>query len=63
MSNAPAPERLAFSPDEAAAALGLGRTTIYQLLTAGAIRSVKVGKRRLIPRNALDEFLDESGAA
>lgn len=37
--------------------MGLGRTTFYGLIANGAIRTVKVGGRRLIPVDAIDEFL------
>jgi len=42
--------------EEAARALGLGRTSVYHELMAGRLRSVKVGRRRLVPGDALDEF-------
>jgi excisionase family DNA binding protein len=45
---------------EAAARLGVGRTTVYELLSAGQIRSVKVGRRRLIPATALAEYVNHS---
>lgn len=44
---------------EAAESLSLGRTTIYELLRSGQLRSVKVGARRFIPRAALEEFVDD----
>lgn len=47
---------------EAAARLGVGRTTVYELITAGEIRSVKVGRRRLIPATALNEYVTERTA-
>jgi excisionase family DNA binding protein len=50
----------AVSIDGAARLLGLGRSSLYDLLETGRIRSVKVGSRRLVPTAALDEFL--SGA-
>ena len=53
---APAPDRL-LSIDEAAAALGLGRTALYSEIAAGRARSVKVGRRRLIPAGAIAEFI------
>ncbi|MEO1330683.1 MAG: helix-turn-helix domain-containing protein [Pseudomonadota bacterium] len=49
--------RLAVSASEAAQLVGLGRTTIYRALNAGALRSVKVGGRRLIRIDALDAWL------
>jgi excisionase family DNA binding protein len=41
-------EPLAVSPAEAARLAGLGRTTIYAALGSGALKSLKIGKRRLI---------------
>lgn len=51
------PARLSYGIDEAARALGLGRTTIYALIGEGLLRSIKVGNRRLIPASALESFL------
>jgi len=36
---------------------GLGRTRIYEELTSGRLKSVKVGSRRLIPASMFDEWL------
>lgn len=49
--------RLLLTVEEAADLLHLGRTRCYQLVMGGAIRSVKVGRRRLIVRAGLDEFV------
>lgn len=40
--------RIAFSVAETAEATGLGRTTVYQLIRDGRLRSVKIGNRRLV---------------
>lgn len=50
-------ERLAVSVEEAAAMSGLGRTTIYLALGEGSLRSLKVGKRRLIRVEALKAWM------
>lgn len=50
------PERLLSIP-EAAASLGLSRTATYGELQAGRLRSLKVGRRRLIPAHAIGEFI------
>lgn len=50
---------LLLSVDEAARLLGIGRTVVYRLLSQGNLRSVKVGGRRLVPRSAVDAFVDE----
>jgi excisionase family DNA binding protein len=49
--------RLAVSPREAAKYLGVGHDAIYQLLNQGRVRSVKLGRRRLIPMSELERFL------
>jgi len=49
-----APDRL-LSIAQAAEALGVSRSTLYVELDAGRLRSVKVGRRRLIPASAIGE--------
>ena len=51
-------ERLAYSPTEVAAALGVTRQHIQNLINRGEIPSTKLGRRRLIPRSFLDQFGD-----
>jgi excisionase family DNA binding protein len=51
------PCRLALSMSEAAEALGIGRSMIYQLASSGELPSIHIGKRRLIPVHALDEWI------
>lgn len=43
--------------EDAAQALALGRTKIYELLETGTLRSVKIGRARRIPVDALHEFV------
>ena len=50
-------EPLAVSPAEAVRLAGLGRTTIYAALGSGALKSLKIGKRRLIAHDALRSWL------
>lgn len=40
----------------------LGRTKVYELLSAGAIRAIKVGRRTLIPATEVQAFLERLGA-
>lgn len=58
------PARLV-SVEAAAAALGIARTSCYDLISTGRLRSVTVGRRRLVPVQALDEFVQNAleGAA
>lgn len=53
----PTTERLAVSPSEAARLAGIGRTTLYEAIGSGALRSLKIGKRRLITVEALRDWL------
>jgi excisionase family DNA binding protein len=54
--NAPA-ERLAYSPDEATDVLGICRELAHELLRTGPLGSAKAGRRRLIGKHHLEEFL------
>jgi excisionase family DNA binding protein len=49
------PDRL-LSIEQAARALSIGRTALYSEIGAGRIRSVKVGRRRLVPSSAISEI-------
>lgn len=37
--------------------LGIGRNTAYELMRSGQIRSIHVGRKIRIPRDAVAEFL------
>jgi excisionase family DNA binding protein len=43
--------------NEAATALGLGRSLVYTLIATGEITSIKIGRARRIPPSAIDEFI------
>jgi excisionase family DNA binding protein len=49
--------RLAYSVDEAALLTGLSRDLLYDEMRRGNLASVKVGRRRLITRQHLNQFL------
>lgn len=46
------------STEQARARLAIGRTKLYELLDNGAIKSVKIGRRRLVVSESLDAFID-----
>jgi len=52
------PDRL-LSIDQAAEALGIGRSRLYDELAAGRLRSVKLGRRRLVPSSAIEVYITE----
>lgn len=53
------PDRLL---DVAAAArtLGVGRSALYSELSAGRLRSLRVGRRRLVPSSAIAEYIADA---
>ncbi len=50
-------EKRAYRIDEFCAAYGLGRTKVYELIKRGALRTVLVGGRRLVPVEAGEALL------
>ena len=53
-------ERLAYSVDEAARLTGLSRDLLYDEMRRGNLTYLKVGRRRLITRHHLQQFLGNS---
>ena len=40
---------------DVATRLAIGRTTVYELIANGGLRTIKIGRCRRIPESALDE--------
>jgi excisionase family DNA binding protein len=57
-----APDRL-LSVEEASELLGIGRTACYELIARGKLRSVKVGRRRLVAASDLAAYIEATRAA
>lgn len=53
----PAVAAVLYRVDEAAEALRLSRSQLYELIRSGRSRTVKCGRRRLVPVSALDEYV------
>jgi excisionase family DNA binding protein len=49
--------RQTFTIDEAAAQLGIGRNLAYKLASEGGLPVVRLGKRLLVPKAALEKLL------
>ena len=45
--------------EPAAEVVGISRSTMYRLMNDGSIRSVHIGRRRLIERAELDRFVGQ----
>jgi excisionase family DNA binding protein len=52
-------ESLTLSVTECAKILGLGRNSTYMAVARGEIPVVRIGKRLLIPKKALERMLQE----
>ena len=51
---------IAYRVDQAALALSLSRSAIYELIRSGRLRSIKQGSRRLVPVAALNEYVERA---
>jgi excisionase family DNA binding protein len=56
-------DKLLLTPTEAAHALGIGRSKLYELLQAGVLDSVLIGSCRRIPTDALARYIERLQAA
>ena len=59
-------EPLLLSVDAGSQAIGVGRSIFYEMLLRNEIPSIKIGKRRLVSRRALEEYVtrrESEGAA
>jgi excisionase family DNA binding protein len=52
-------EKLLLTITEAAEAIGLGRSKVYELVAAGVIESVQIGRSRRIPVQAIHRYVDQ----
>lgn len=49
---------LLLTPEQAAELLQVGRTVMFALLDTGEVESVKIGRLRRIPRDAVTTYVD-----
>ncbi|MFC2063074.1 helix-turn-helix domain-containing protein [Chloroflexota bacterium] len=54
-------ERLCVTVPEAAKMLGVSRNFAYELVRQGKLPALELGKRKLIPRVALEKMLEKAG--
>jgi len=56
-TEAPGIERLLLTPEEVAETLGVGRSTVYDLMRLRVLPSVKIGRARRVPVSSLREYV------
>lgn len=49
--------RLLHPIPDASEQLGIGRSTMYELIAEGTLRTVKIGRRTLIPHEELERYV------
>ena len=49
-------DKLLYTPEEAAELLGIGRTRLFELIAKGRLESVRLGRSRRVPGDALRSF-------
>jgi excisionase family DNA binding protein len=54
-------EQLTLTVEEAARALGINRNSAYEAARNGELPSIKIGRRILVPRAALERMLESAG--
>jgi excisionase family DNA binding protein len=54
-------EPLAYRVNDFCRVSGLGRTTVYSLIAEGKLAAIKIGGRRLIPREAALALIADGG--
>ncbi|GAA3235913.1 helix-turn-helix domain-containing protein [Actinocorallia longicatena] len=57
MTGRPIPPARAFTVEQTAQILGVGRDTVYGLLRTGQLRSIKIGRLRRITQEHITAFL------
>ena len=54
-------EQLTFSVSQTAKLLGVSRNGAYEAIARGQVPSIRIGRRLLVPRIALERMLGEAG--
>ena len=55
--------KLAYRIDEACQAMGIGRTSLYELAKAGQLTLIKIAGRTLVPRSEIERLTRVDRAA
>ncbi len=50
-------DKLLLTPEEAAQVLGVSRSKMYELIARRAVKSVKIGSLRRVPKSALEDYV------
>ena len=56
-------ERLTLTVEEAGRLLGISRALAYELVARGELPSLRLGRRIVVPRRALERLVDDAGTS
>ncbi|MGW2862496.1 helix-turn-helix domain-containing protein [Streptomyces sp. NPDC001205] len=51
-------DQILYKPEEAASALRVGRSTVYEQIRLGRLRTITIGRRRLVPPEYVAEYIE-----
>jgi excisionase family DNA binding protein len=55
--------KMAYRVNEACECLGIGRTSLYELVKAGDLKLIKIAGRSLVPRSEIERLISVDRAA
>jgi excisionase family DNA binding protein len=55
-------DRKTYDVEEAGRLLGIGRNQAYEAAKRGQLPTIRIGKRILVPKNALDRLLNDGAS-
>ena len=50
-------ERLLYTPEQAGELLSIGRNKVFELMAAGELESVQIGRSRRVPWQAIEDYV------
>ncbi|MFK0236458.1 helix-turn-helix domain-containing protein [Streptomyces vinaceus] len=50
-------DQILYKPEEAATVLRIGRSMVYEQIRLGRLRSITIGRRRLVPPEYVAEYI------
>ncbi|QNE45863.1 helix-turn-helix domain-containing protein [Glaciihabitans sp. INWT7] len=56
-------EKMLLTPEEVAEVLGIGRSTVYNLIGEHLLRSFKIGRSRRVLVSDVQEYVDNLGSS
>lgn len=48
-----------YKAEDVADQLGIGRSTVYELIRSGELKAVSIGKLRRVPASSIEKFIEE----